>query len=380
MNIQIITSSFPATPTDPSGTAGLFVRAFALELLRQNHRVIVQPVARKNTYEADPGLILEPIPWQGGDQELASLNLYDPRNWPLVFQFLKTGRHNTLAIHRQYKIDKTLCMWVVPSGYFGYHIHKSTGAPYDVWALGSDIWKFKRIPLIGKFILAKIIRQSAGTFADGIQLGKDVEYISGRSCRFLASSRELPPARSIPGKFPADKKHFLFVGRYHKNKGPDILLKAVAAFPNNIKNQIHVHMFGLGPLQAHLQRMVSDHRLGEVVSLNGPIEEQELSDYLANVEFLILPSRIESIPVIFSDALQAGTPVIATPVGDIPDLISRFSCGILTDAASPDAVAQGIHTAFEKGAHPFRDGVKQACKQFSVKESVLSWLQHTHRP
>ena len=78
MNIHIITSSYPATPQDPSGTMGLFVRQFAIELATMGHGVIVQPVARKEIYRADPGITIVPTPWRGGDQELASMNLMNP--------------------------------------------------------------------------------------------------------------------------------------------------------------------------------------------------------------------------------------------------------------------------------------------------------------
>jgi len=56
MNVQIITSSYPAFPGDAGGTAGLFVQSFAQELARNGHTVIVQPVARKEAYQADPGI------------------------------------------------------------------------------------------------------------------------------------------------------------------------------------------------------------------------------------------------------------------------------------------------------------------------------------
>ena len=104
MNIQIITSSYPSNPDDPAATAGLFIRDFALELLRHGHKVIVQPVARKETYQADPGLIIEPIPWDGGDQELASMNIFSPRNWPVFFKFFLRGRKNTINICQKYGI------------------------------------------------------------------------------------------------------------------------------------------------------------------------------------------------------------------------------------------------------------------------------------
>lgn len=375
MNIQIITSSYPATPNDPSGTAGLFVRDFALQLALLKHTVILQPVARKQTYQADPGLIIEPIPWKGGDQELASLNFYNPKNWSLIMDFLETGKKQTLEIHRKYQVDRTLCMWAVPSGYFGYHIHQSTGSPYDIWALGSDIWKFGKIPFIGKYFLRKIIGQANRCFADGLQLGKDVEKIAKKKCLFLASSRTLPPPENGLAKLnPVNKKHFLFVGRYHKNKGPDLLLKAALKLPDHIQNQIHIHMFGLGPLKKSLEQFILDHQLSHCVSLNGPIDAQQLSNYLTRIDFLLIPSRIESIPVIFSDAMQMQTPVVSTPVGDLTRLIQKFSCGLIAQSITSKAIANSIHNALENGPEIFLPGSLTAQKAFSTTESVSQWL------
>lgn len=157
MNIQVITSSYPAYPEDPSGTAGLFVRAFALELYRQGHQVVIQPVARKQKYTPDDGLIVEPLSWQGGDHELASLNLYSPLNWFTVLVFFLRARQQVIQAHKQYKIERTLCLWAVPSGFLGYLMSRSLNKPYDVWALGSDIWRIRKIPLLGRFLLKKII-------------------------------------------------------------------------------------------------------------------------------------------------------------------------------------------------------------------------------
>ena len=205
MNIQIITSSYPATPVDPSGTAGLFVREFAIELGRLGHRVIVQPVGRKKAYEADPGLVIEPLPWRGGDQELASMNLQNPLNWLTIGHFMLNGMRMTATALRRYEIDRTLCMWVVPSGVFGCLQSIRGGAPFDVWALGSDIWKIRKIPLLGPRLLRSIIRRARHVFADGPGLCRDVESISGRTCEFLPSSRRLPGSTTQPPTKPRQR-------------------------------------------------------------------------------------------------------------------------------------------------------------------------------
>ena len=374
MNIQIITSSYPATPDDPSGTAGLFVREFALELARLGHRVVVQPAARKQAYAADPSLIVWPTPWLGGDRELASFNLFDPRNWHVFLHYLYQGIRTTQAINVQYDIDRTLCMWVVPSGLLAYLAQRGSAVPYDVWALGSDIWKIGRVPVAGKRLLCTVIGSAAGVFADGVQLGEDVQLISGVNCSFLPSSRKLPdPAETfeLPGKGVI---HFAFIGRYHHNKGPDLLIQAVALLPREFRGKIRVHMFGLGPLEDGLREMVAASRLTDCVTVGGAIAAQDLASCLSAVSFLVIPSRVESIPVVFSDALQMGTPIVAMPVGDLRSLITRFGCGIVAREVSAQALAVALIQAVDSTSGVFRAGIARASEQFNIEATVKTWL------
>ena len=375
MNIQIITSSYPSNPDDPAATAGLFIRDFALELLRHGHKVIVQPVARKETYQADPGLIIEPIPWDGGDQELASMNIFSPRNWPVFFKFFLRGRKNTINICQKYGINRILCMWVVPSGVFGFWIKNKTKIPYDVWALGSDIWKIKRIPFFGRRLLKTIIKNADRVFADGIGLCKGVETIANAPCAFLPSARKLPPPQEnlLPLE-PQNAVHLLFVGRYHHNKGPDLLLEAITQLPQETKNTIRLHMFGAGPLKDKLMNMVETFQLRELVKLNGLIQAQELSNYLKKVSFLVIPSRIESIPVVFSDAMQIGTPVISMPVGDLPHLINRFQCGVAAKEINSATLALAISKAVKTEKNAFGQKTATVFEDFKISHIVRRWL------
>ncbi len=375
MNIQIITSSYPAFPGDPGGTAGLFVESFAQELVHQGHRVVVQPVQRKSSYEPQGGVIVEPIPWQGGDQVLAAMSLSNPGNWRTFYRFFKDGRRNTQAIHQKYAIDRTLCMWVVPCGMFGYWIHKKFNAPYDVWALGSDIWKIRRVPIIGPRMITQIIGRAQGIFADGVQLCADVKAITGRNCQFLASTRKLPEPNDVPTLKPEGKKHFLFVGRFHPNKGPDLLLEAVKLIKSEVRERIHVHMYGLGDMEDRLRHMIRELNLQDCVTLNGPIQAQDLANVLKAVDYLVIPSRIESIPVIFSDALQMGVPVVSMPVGDLTKMINLHQCGVVADEASAQALSVSLEAISGRDSEQFQMAIKKAYQTFSIEQSISEWLK-----
>ncbi len=73
---------------------------------------------------------------------------------------------------------------------------------------------------------------------------------------------------------------------------------------------------------------------GRPVRIGGYLDKNEAASLIGWADYLLLPSRIESIPVIFSDAMQLGTPVVATPVGDLASLHERFEFGVLAAAAS----------------------------------------------
>jgi len=288
MNVQIITSSYPAFKGDSGGTAGLFVQSFASELASQGHAVIVQPIARKQSYESEAGVVIEPIPWGGGDRELASMNFLNPLNWIIFLNFFLNGKKCTQAVHQKYRIDRTLCMWIIPCGIFGFWIKKKLNKKYDVWALGSDVWKIRKIPFLGKRWIKKIVQNATGVFADGLKLANDVKEITQKNCQFLPSTRQLPdPEKDLIPLEPVDAHHMLFVGRYHKNKGPDLLLKSLSKLSNDTKSEIRVHIFGAGPLEHELKMLLEQLDLKNIVKINGPINAQAFANYLSQASFLI---------------------------------------------------------------------------------------------
>ena len=376
MNIQIITSSYPAFPDDPSGTAGLFVRAFALELRQQGHRVVIQPVSRKACYLPDPGLIIEPLPWRGGDRELASMSWVSPRNWLIIIDFFIRARCNVMQVHARYAIDRTLCMWAVPSGLLGYWMKRRSNWPYDVWALGSDIWKTRQIPLLGKMLLKMVLGGADRVFADGTGLCRDVERLVGRTCEFFPSSRVLPPPRENlrPGR-EHDVLELLYVGRYHHNKGPDLLLEAFNKLPSPVQARLRLRLYGIGPLKPWLEAFVARNRLADRVMVNDGIGAEEVATALSRADYLVIPSRIESIPVVFSDALQMGTPVIVTPVGDLPELVTLHGCGVVAGSPTPDALARAVEEAFRHERHEEMAGnALRLSRLFRPDDVARRWL------
>src|SRR5690606_14304241 len=77
------------------------------------------------------------------------------------------------------------------------------------------------------------------------------------------------------------------------------------------------------------------------------LTKPEAETAIAHADWLLIPSRIESIPVVFSDAMKLGRPVIAMPVGDLTRLGNQFDIGLISESISAHAFARSIRTAIK---------------------------------
>lgn len=98
---------------------------------------------------------------------------------------------------------------------------------------------------------------------------------------------------------------------------------------------------GDGPERKHLEEMTHDLKLGdEQIRFLGI--RSDVTDLLGAADFFVLPSEMEGLPVSMLEAMKQSLPVIATPVGGVPELITHNLSGLLTPVSDPEALAQTI--------------------------------------
>lgn len=354
-HIAVISTSFPDLEPG-SEAAGSFVSDF-VEALAEHVNVTV--IAPSQTHRADEhrgNLTIRRFA-----VSYLPLSLLKPSNllhWPSILRTVHAGQDAIQQLTREKKVDHLLALWALPSGYWARNIWKRHGIPYSTWALGSDIWSLGKIPII-KTVLAKVLKESHVCFADGYQLKQDVERISGRSCEFLASSRNLPVVEKKRSSNTPPYR-FAFLGRWHHNKGLDLLFDSLGLLSNDDWDKIEeIHICGGGPLERAVKLKVETLiRAGRPVRIGGYLDKMEAAELLAWADYLLLPSRIESIPVVFSDAMQAGCPIVATPVGDLPRLMQENKVGILADEVSPLAFVVAIRKALNMSSASLHSGIE----------------------
>ncbi len=83
------------------------------------------------------------------------------------------------------------------------------------------------------------------------------------------------------------------------------------------------------------------------VILLGLTPREQVGTYLNELKLLVLPSYSEGIPKIVLEAMACGTPVLASAVGGVPDLIADEITGFLLKDNSPQSIAEGVIFALE---------------------------------
>ncbi len=132
-----------------------------------------------------------------------------------------------------------------------------------------------------------------------------------------------------------------FIGRLSEEKGVLNLIKAVPLVLDR-DNNIEFTIIGDGPQNKEIRELVARDHLANRVKTTGWLPHAELPEKLNEMRLLILPSFTEGLPTIALEAMACGTPVLATPVGGVPELIKDGETGFIMADNSPQTIAQGI--------------------------------------
>src|SRR6185437_7158624 len=75
------------------------------------------------------------------------------------------------------------------------------------------------------------------------------------------------------------------------------------------------------------------------------LTKSEAEAAIVCADWVLIPSRIESIPVVFSDAVKLGRPVVAMPVGDLERLLLQTGAGIIAEKTTAREYCSAITKA-----------------------------------
>lgn len=132
---------------------------------------------------------------------------------------------------------------------------------------------------------------------------------------------------------------WLTVGHLVELKGIDIVIEALAQVPDTT-----LLIAGEGPEERKLRQLVERLGLGARVRFVGAVPHTELCEYYNAADAMVLASSREGMPNVVLEAMACGTPVVATAVGGIPELITDPVAGELMRERGPEALARAWST------------------------------------
>lgn len=335
MKLWVITTSYPRRP-DESINAGVLARDLALTLSDLGHDVSVIAPEKPGGIEFDASLTGRTIPWWRPTLAMADLSAKNPLHILSIASLFASAWKTLRSAARQDRPDGIIALWALPSGIFARWVHRWAKTPYVVWMLGSDVWKADKYPG-GVRALRSCLEDANGAFADGRELADQAFRLTGVATEFVASARRFPAVE----RAVRHGENLLFVGRYHLNKGADVLLEALSKVVVT-RPSVRLAMHGSGELQEYLHGMSERLGLTTNATIGPPLSADELAKAMSVADILVIPSRVDSIPLILGDAVQARVPVVATQTGDMGELVADLGIGLTAQPGDPDSLARAI--------------------------------------
>ncbi|MGA9839403.1 MAG: glycosyltransferase family 4 protein [Thermoplasmata archaeon] len=160
-----------------------------------------------------------------------------------------------------------------------------------------------------------------------------------------AGSAPFPDQYRIPGPY------VLFVGRLASNKG---LVELVQAFAVLARDAADVHLVIVGEdggMRATVETRVRALGLEPRVHLLGHVKDEGLlADAYRGARFTVLPSEYEAFGLVLLESLAQGTPVIASRVGGIPEVVEDTRSGLLVPPGDVPSLARAMATLWSDAA------------------------------
>jgi glycosyltransferase involved in cell wall biosynthesis len=163
----------------------------------------------------------------------------------------------------------------------------------------------------------------------------------------------------------------LFVGRISFEKGLHVLLDSLRDLKKSVSLVIIGPATSLNYYQDILKRIEKENQRGKHrITYLGALDQPEVAKWCQKASILILPSFYEAFPVVILEALSCETPVIATPVGGIPELVRDYENGFLIPPNNPLKLAEAIEYLLDNKDIRIRMGKagrKRGVKDFSLE-------------
>ncbi len=184
------------------------------------------------------------------------------------------------------------------------------------------------------FMTAHTVITYTPNMARQVGLDPDSPSVYPHGARYIDTER-------FRSRTPFEKRDTLigFVGRLDEEKG----VRSLAAVAKQLPDGVTFRFVGDGPLYDWLEQELSEEIRAGQIELTGWVDHEDIPNELSQMRLLIMPSEAtEGLPTTILEAMACGTPVYASAVSGIPDVIQTGQTGWLIDNDDPQSMSDEI--------------------------------------
>ncbi len=345
MRILTITHNYPRWEGD---RAGAFVARLAAETVALGHTVrVVAPHAPGAVMrEIQHGVkvvrarygpdALERVGYTGALRQPMRATLLAPlmlppfiaRLWSVAAK--EAEKFNPHVVHAH---------WWMPGGW----IASRLGLPYVITCHGTDVRLLETS--YWRALAAPVMRRAAAITTVSEFLADDIRRVFREAARkIMVTPMPLDIERFARGADAAkvSPPRVLFAGNLIASKGVDVLIDAIALLRDRgVSCQLRI--IGAGPEESKLHALAAQHALGDAVTWSPFISQHELPAEFgeATVTALVSRGQAEGLGLVLAEALLAGSAVVGTAAGGIPEVVVDEQTGLIAkDGDAADLARQ----------------------------------------
>jgi teichuronic acid biosynthesis glycosyltransferase TuaC len=276
-------------------------------------------------------------------------------------------------IRRGYDLDIIDAHYFYPDGVAAAMIGRQLGKPVVITARGTDINLLPHYALPRKMILwaakcaAALITVSSALKTALMQLGVDAGKIT--VLRNGVDTNLFHPVDRVVerARLGLTGKVLLMVGNLVPLKGHDLVLRALAEFP-----EARLLVIGEGSEERNLKTLAGALQIQDRVRFLGAMPQQLLPPYYAAADALVLASCREGWPNVLLEAMACGTPVVAVNVGGIPEIVTAPEAGVIMTERSPRGALEALQRLFQN--YPDRSSTRRYAERFNWDDTTRGQL------
>ena len=233
-----------------------------------------------------------------------------------------------------------------------------SGIPYTVTTHAKDIFHDGVDPVWLRRVCSDADRVIAISQFNERHLRTVLEGTGARIClRYNALELDRFPFRPPAPPAPGTALRVAAVGRLVPKKGFEVLLRALAALVDS-GVEVTAVIAGEGELGDSLAALVRELGLGERVQLPGALTQSEVRSLLHGSHVLVAPcvpaadGNVDGLPTVVLEAMACGTPVVATAVTGMPEVVRDGETGILLPPGDAQALARALRGLADGSVDP----------------------------